>query len=330
MSGRFALYKALAQRARRVPLPNHVTYPVPDKPYVSPILRFIRHSFQQNRADTSPRLVLAALNSGYKFVELLDAAQTADSPAHKSIVDFLERRPPPKRPPPAMRGKVQRAAKQARKRLRKEQGITADDKKPRQPPVIIRRIIPGSEKRLPDGTATHIYDYVPGQGPRPLSELPGGVEHGRRFVPRLVSEVSGIPFLRMGKPQSPILSRALRFKIAKRQQRQMLASAMRVDLMAQAEDEDLWETNLAKALIDSGEPDAKQFAKETAKEPTFRSAVMHGYKYLNGLLNLETADMLLRSKAYLRIVDRERELAAKEEIERQARRKQKEKEEASK
>ncbi|CAK7231517.1 hypothetical protein SBRCBS47491_007956 [Sporothrix bragantina] len=324
-----ALYKALVQRAQHVPLPEHVTYRVPDKQYIHPIQRFIRHSFQQNRGDTSPRLIMAALNVGYKFMELLDAAKTADSPAHKSIVETLERRPPPKRPPPPLRTREERAAKRAKKKAMKEQGITTtrDDKR-RHPPVVTRRTIPGTEQLSPDGTVlTYLYDYVPTEPPRPLSELPGGVENGRRRVPRLVTESTGIPFLRLGKPQSPILSRALRFKIAKRRERILLASNLMKDDAPFADEEDMWEANLARGLIEAGGPDAKEFAESLAREPTYRSSVAAGAAHLNRLLNLETADMLLRSRAYLQIVDRERELAEKEEKERQTRKTMKAKEE---
>ncbi|CAK7211057.1 hypothetical protein SCUCBS95973_001000 [Sporothrix curviconia] len=315
-----ALYRALAQRAQRVPLPDHVTCRIPDKQYVHPIQRFIRHAFQQNRGDTSPRLVLAALNAGYKFMELLEAAQTAGSPAHKSVVDVLERRPPPKRPPPPLRSRAERAEKQARKKALKEKGLpTARDDKRRHPPIITRRILPGTEQLSPDGTVlTHLYDYVPTEGPRPLSELPGGVENGRRRVPRLVAEATGIPFLRLGKPQSPLLSRALRFKIAKRRERSLLASQLIKDDTLIAEEEDLWEASLARGLTEAGGSGAKEFAESVAREPTYRSGVLAGAAHLNRLLNLEMADMLLRSRAYLQIVDRERELAEKEEKERQA------------
>ncbi|CAK7242768.1 MAG: E2 ubiquitin-conjugating protein mms2 [Sporothrix thermara] len=303
---------------------------MPGKQYISPIQRFIRHAFQQNRGDTSPRLVLAALNAGYKFLDLLDAAKIAGSPSHKSVVEALERRPPPKRPPPPLRTRDERAAKRAKKKAMKEQGISAADKqeKRRHPPIITRRVIPGTEQLSPDGTViTHLYDYVPTEGPRPLSELPGGVENGRRRVPRLVTEATGIPFLRLGKPQSPILSRALRFKIAKRRERTLLASNLMKDDAAFAEEEDIWEFNLARALTEAGGPGAKEFAESVAREPTYRSSVVAGAAHLNRLLNLETADMLLRSRAYLQIVDRERDLAEKEEKERQARKQAQAKEE---
>ncbi|CAK7564822.1 MAG: hypothetical protein SEPTF4163_002724 [Sporothrix epigloea] len=317
-----ALYRALVQRARRVPLPIHVTYQVPDKQYVHPIQRFVRHAFQQNRGDTSPRLILAALDAGYKFIELFEAAQTLSSPANRSIIEVLERRPPPRRLPPPLRSRAERAEKRARKKAIKEQGalMTREDKR-RHPPVITRRFIPGTEQLSPDSTVlTHLYDYVPTEGSRPLSELPGGIENGRRRVPRLVTEATGIPFLRLGKPQSPILSRALRFKIAKRRERTLLASKLIKDDAPFADEEDMWEANLARGLVEAGGPGAKEFAANLSREPTYRSAVIAGAAHINRLLNLETADMLLRSRAYLQIVDRERDLAEKEEKERQARR----------
>ncbi|CAK7264585.1 hypothetical protein SEPCBS119000_001072 [Sporothrix epigloea] len=312
---------ALVRRAESVPLPSHVTYRVPEKHCVHPIRQFVRHAFQQNRGDTSPRLILAALHAGYNFIELLEAAKTAGSPAHLSIVEVLERRPPPRRPPPPMRSQANRAKRKAMKKAIKENGMTAPkENKRRRPPIITRRIIPGSEQLSPDGTVlTHLYDYVPTEGSRPLSELPGGIENGRRRIPRLVTEATGIPFLRLGKPQSPNLSRALRFKIAKRRERTLLASTLIKDDAPFADEEDVWEANLARGVAEAGEPGAKDFAEAVAREPTYRSAVISGAAHLNRLLNLETADMLLRSRAYLQIVDRERDLAEREEEERHAR-----------
>ncbi|ERS96189.1 hypothetical protein HMPREF1624_07097 [Sporothrix schenckii ATCC 58251] len=328
----FALYKALVKRARLVPLPDHVAYRTPDKPYVHPIHRFVRHSFQQNRADTSPRLVFVALNAGYKFIQLLDAARTPESPAHKSIVSYLERRAPPTRPPKALRGKLERLEKERAKKERKaarEAGLdttgdTDEFGRPRHPPVIVRRLVPNTEKVSHDGIRTQLYEYVPGAPSRPLSDIPGGV----RPVPKFVTEATGIPFLRFGKPQPPILSRAIRLKGKKRRRRAQIASALIRDEMPFAGQEDTWEANLIRATMEeaaarkaAGEPKseaAATFLQDVAEEPTYRSSIAVSIAYLNAQLNVETADMLARARGLLGIVDRERALAEKEEKQRQA------------
>lgn len=307
-----------------MPLPDHVAYHTPDAPYVHPIHRFVRHSFQQNRADTSPRLVLAALNAGYKFIELLDAARTPDSPAHKSIVTFLEQRGPPKQPPKRLRAKAKRLEKERAKKARKaaREAGTADadgasGAETGRPPVIVRRIIPGSEKLSPEGVLTHLYEYVPGSPPRPLADIPGGI----RRVPKFVAEASGIPFLRMGKPQSPILSRAIRLKGQKRRHRAQVASVLLREEINFVAQEDAWEANLVRALKEGPSNAATTaFLRDAAREPTYRNAVATAISYLNAQLNVETADLLARARGFLQIVDRERELAEKEEKERQTRR----------
>lgn len=327
----FALYKALVKRARAVPLPDHVAYRPADPaaPYVHPIHRFVRHQFQQNRADTSHRLVVAALNVGYKFVELLDAARMPDSPSHKQIVSYLEKRGPPKKPPKPLRAKAKRLEKERKKQERRTMraaGIPVEGER-QHPPVIVRRPIPGSERVSHDGILTHIYEYVPGSPPRPLSEIPGGV----RRVPVLTADATGIPFLRMGKPQSPILSRAIRLKSKKRRNRAQVASVLMRDELPFASQEDTWDHNLVRAIQESEEANPGSLSESTeallddiASEPSYRSSVAVAIATLNSQLNVETADMLARAKAYLQIVDRERDLAEQEEKERQAKKQQEE------
>ncbi|KAL1895395.1 hypothetical protein Sste5346_005200 [Sporothrix stenoceras] len=319
----FALYKALIQRARQVTLPEHVAYREPDKPYVHPIHRFVRHSFQQNKPETSPRLVFAALKAGYKFIKLLDAAKTPDSIAHKQVVSYLEKRRPPRMPPKNLRGQVEKREKQRAREARRatrEAGGFIPGETDRRPPLLVRQVVPGSETMSRDGILTHLYEYVPGNPPRPLEEIPGGV----RPVPVFTTESNGIPFLRMGKPQSPILSRALRIKGKKRRTRAQLASLLMRDELEFVGQEDIWENNLLKVAEEEAPRDAAAatFVREMSDEPTYRHSVAIAVAYINSQLNIETADMLARSRGMLKIIDRERTLAEQEAKEREAKQQQ--------
>ncbi len=171
----------------------------------------------------------------------------------------------------------------------------------------------------PPPVSTYFYEYVPTQGSRPLADLPR-----RRLVPRLITEASGIPFLRMGRPQPPVLSRLLRIKGQRRRARAELASRLSRTGMVLAAQEDAWEANLARGLAAAGErpgPEAAggQVSAASEKRETYRRSVAVGIAYLSNQLNVEMADMLARGKAYLQIVDRERALAQQEDREREAR-----------
>ena len=58
-----ALYRALLQQVPKISLPDDV---VSGAGAVNPIKHLIRKGFRRNRIDTSPRLVVPALQNGYK------------------------------------------------------------------------------------------------------------------------------------------------------------------------------------------------------------------------------------------------------------------------
>ncbi|EPE08738.1 ubiquitin-conjugating enzyme [Ophiostoma piceae UAMH 11346] len=310
-----ALYRALVKEGKRVPLPEHVNTCAADKPYVNPIQLFIRRSFRQNKRDTSPRLVTAALDAGHNMLRVLSDARIAGSKENSSVVAFLEKNKPPVH--------VTYRQWQKKKKIeneRRAQEATARGDAPRVP-LLTRRVVPGTEKKVKDGVGnfvtTYEYEYVPSKDPKPLSELPG-----RRRVPRLITEASGIPFLRLRKKQPLVLSKIIQHRRERRATRSGLVSELTREGLDFAAQEDLWEDNLARAVAESGQDPIKEPGDvadtkgNKNRSTTYRQSVALGIAYISAQLNVEVVDMLARSKAYLTIIDRERALAEKEDTER--------------
>ncbi|TPX14538.1 uncharacterized protein E0L32_005230 [Thyridium curvatum] len=282
----FALYRALLQQAPKVPLPGDL---VAQFGPVHPIKHLIRGSFRRNKNDTSQRLVAAALDNGYRCLDLLTRAANPSSSEHASILSFLHSRlasvlasrayfsdpanPPPKHPSTAPH--------------------------PARTPLLTKDPATGT--------------YSPTARPLPQEKLGGS---GRRKVPRLAATAAGHPFLRVRKPQSPALSRVLRDLGDKRQARITLALELDEEGRWLAETEDEWEARLGGAAEDgsAGGPAAKK------KKETYAASAVLGRQYLNGKLNGEKADMIARAAAMLRVVEAEAEAAAREKEERKARR----------
>ncbi|KAL2043642.1 hypothetical protein N7G274_003949 [Stereocaulon virgatum] len=84
----------------------------------------------------------------------------------------------------------------------------------------------------------------PYPGARKVLDRPYANISGRRHVPKLVN-ANRVPFLRFKKPQSPFLSRIIRDTIKTREARYLLAARLQ-DLLAHANDEDLWDWTLAE------------------------------------------------------------------------------------
>lgn len=312
----FALYKTLLRQAALVPLPDDLTpAAVPSERPVSPLTILIRNSFRQNRGDTSPRLVLGALENGYKFLDLLAQAQT--SPAtHASVVDFVRRR--------REAGLLTEEAAKPWRRVKprdKHRWTQPSAPHPDTVPLLTRRVVeaPGQPGRTPgqppgQPLAVQFYEYVPTVRPRPLAEL-SRTKDGRRRVPTLAADATGIPFLRLSRPQSPVLSRVLRQKGRKRRDRVQLLVNMQRDDVDFAKEEDHWEAEVERLLQATQATQATQAGagRDTNAPPTtYAEGVAEGIQYLYSKLNVEMADMLARSRAMLQIVEQEKALAEQE------------------
>lgn len=227
------------------------------------------------------------------------------SPAHTSVVAFLKK--------PMAAEIIRDSPKPLRTRSKNRKRTTLPSAPhPDTIPLLTRRPIPGSEGPTADGQFTYqLYEYVSTVRPRPLSELSCTID-GRRRVPRLATDATGLPFLRLGRPQSPVLSRVIRQKGRKRRDRMQLASELQRDELGFAAQEDLWEASVEQILREEGGEDDFGDLPAGRREPTYVQGVAAGINYLNSKLTIEMADMLARSQALLRIVDEEKALADKE------------------
>ncbi|KAI0423921.1 hypothetical protein F5Y09DRAFT_325956 [Xylaria sp. FL1042] len=222
-----ALYRALLRLAPQIPLPDDLA--TGWGPGKNPIAIHIRRAFRRNVADTSPRIVYPALTAGYRMLSVLhDAATSASSQHHASIVAFLQ------------------------SRLKERQRSLAN--RPPPPPSYNPKsatphpdTLPLLVKVSPPPTPSNPYPtpvYTTPHRPRPQAEL-GGT--GRRKIPRL--DLAGdIPFLRFTKPQPAVLSRVLRQKVTKRADRAQAIVSMQEDAAPDARLEDEWESEMARLM----------------------------------------------------------------------------------
>ncbi|KAJ9144109.1 hypothetical protein NKR23_g6212 [Pleurostoma richardsiae] len=288
----FALYRALLRQVPNIHLPDDIATGWGN---VNPIKYLIRAGFRRNRADTSPRLVTAALTSGYRLLGLLSSVRDTSSAGHRSVIAFLGER-----------------LVRYRRHLADHPRRTPAPLRPRAPPLLSR--LPVDEGARPV--------YVPLTRPLPLSEIRGGV----RKVPKL-AHTNGVPFLRLGKPQSPALGRALGRRKEEQQGWITLAQQLHESGRPDAAEEDRWEDIVQRQMRQDDETSVADsdagglVADERADASTkYTHAVQLSIDRLYEKLNEQREDMVARAAAMMRIVDAEQALAekeAKERLERQ-------------
>lgn len=227
----------------------------------------------------------AALRNGYRFLDLLAAAaRSATGPEHASVLRFLEAR-----------------------LANYKKNLAVHGPPPPPPPrttgphpdyVPLLRRLPGPGRA---------YEAV--ARPRPLAELSGGV----RRVPTLY-RANDVPFLRVRKPQSPVLHRVLADKFERRQARVTAHQRLMENGLPEADEEEAWDRLMGELALREG---VAWLEEEDAT--TYRDSTRLGFLYIRDKLEEEKDDMIARGMALQEIVDRERELAEKEEAERRAR-----------
>ncbi|KAI2629943.1 hypothetical protein GGR54DRAFT_587031 [Hypoxylon sp. NC1633] len=314
----FALYRALLQQATLIRLPDDLaTVRGP----INPIKHLIRRAFRRNRTDTSPRLIFPALKAGYRILALLKSAASSSPSSpnadHTSITTFLRARldernrslsaqalhPPHSRNPP--------------------QRDTAP--RPGTIPLLVK-VSPAPTPTNPNPKPK----YATPSRPRPQSEL-GGT--GRRKVPHL-DLASDFPFLRVGKPQPPLLNRVLTQKTRRRVARTGFVQTLAEEMIPNAELEDEWEKSMRTVLQRQGggghrdsvprggvmsveSREAMAITEELRAGNTFRNTVwIHGLAYVQDLLSREQEDLVARADAMRRLVEEETKLAKEEKVQR--------------
>lgn len=256
--------------------------------WINPIRFLIRAGFRRNKADTSPRLVTSALQSGYRFLTLLTSAHDASSPQHSEIVAFLRERQSKFPPPPPAGTKVDGEEKNKNNGARRRAAEAV--------PLLTLVSAPG-EKPVYKSTVR----------PRPLSELSGGV----RKVPVLEQASAGHSFLRIGKPQSHFLGSFLHRKTDARQRRITLAKELQDEYLTQARDEERWEAELVRLARAEGRR-LVGYGAEDGWADSYERTVVLGSEYVAEGLTRELEDTFARARAMLDIVEAERELAEAE------------------
>lgn len=280
----FALYRALLRQVPRIALPGDLTS---RSDWINPIKNLIQRGFRRNKADTSPRLVTSALQSGYRFLALLDRARDTSSASHTEVVSFLRERqkgfPPPRSPQ------------------------VASPPKPRPIPLLTKVSEPGEQPV-----------YKATMRPLPLSELSGDT----RKVP-VFEDAQGVPHLRLGKPESHSHANFLKHKSMRRQLRITTLQSMWEEQKGEALEEDVWESLLQELAVregvnisDEGDEDGTAKTGTSSTRPkmrqhdTYASAVKEfGVNYISAKLREEMADMQARATAMLDLRDEEERLA---------------------
>ncbi|KAL1958618.1 hypothetical protein VTO42DRAFT_4215 [Malbranchea cinnamomea] len=135
--------------------------------------------------------------------------------------------------------------------------------------------------------------------PEPILSRPRPHVSGIRHVPRLVN-ARGIPFLRIKKPQPEVLSRTIRGKLVTRWKRIERRQRLEEELVV-AQEEDMWDELTGQA-----------------ERATFESTVKASLDEVNELIIKSDIDNQKLAKKMWEIVLKERELAEKEQAEREA------------
>lgn len=173
--------------------------------------------------------------------------------------------------------------------------------------------------------------YKPTVRPLPLSEISGGT----RKVPRL-EDAQGVPFLRIGKPQSHAHANFLKHKGLRRQLRITAFQNIWEERRHEAAEEDMWESTLEELADREGVviPDVgdetgitrmrnnkdNKGPREVEVGPFEWTMREFGANYLSAQLRAEIVDMQARTTAMLDLRDEEQRLADMEKREKKERR----------
>lgn len=265
-----------------MPLPAELSTASPLGP-ANPIQTLIRNAFRRNKRDTSPRLVVSALKNGYRYLTLLSRAADPSTPEHASVLTFLREN-------------------ETRVLALKAKAADAAAKRISTAPIpdrtrLITKISGEGEPPV----------YAPTGPPRPLSSFPSGVRK-----PPTLCDTTGVPFLRMKKPQPRFLSRILLQKSRRRAKRIFNILEMEDSGMADAEAEDQWDT-MMEALGAAKEAGRR---RKGVQERTYKQTMWDAVVYMSDLTNRERIDMVARGQAMWKMVLAEQELALQEEKER--------------
>ncbi|EJT73790.1 hypothetical protein GGTG_07646 [Gaeumannomyces tritici R3-111a-1] len=346
----FALYKALLRQVPQVVLPSAQTR---GDGTVNPIKHLIRKGFRRNKSYISPRLVTSSLSNGYKFLDLLSAAREPDSPAHKTVLDFLTRyhedRIKRRRAAAAGAGvEMGDEPPSSRPRLNQPgERRSLSGGRVRGPSIPFLRRVPNPSYAEPDplgadddhysaalgAFAAAATNHVPAQvQPRFLYEHPTrpaapSTLAGVRGVPKLAATVNGFPFLRVRKPQSLRLGAAIHALESKRGERiSRMVEMDRGDGAAAARLEDEWEEMVQAQLVEQGIARRGRGGRGGGGGggggadglDTFAGSTRFGVRYMQAQLQAQRLDQLERVRLLWGVAKEERRLAEDEKLTRKS------------
>lgn len=232
----------------------------------------VRNRFKQARHDHSIRRLRLSFEAGYEAIDRLDAAVAGKQDDYDYVLDLLEMAPD----------------------------------KVKQAPVFAASGPIRQSIRKPDLLVLGKYEApaLPGRSlfarPLPLESL-----SGKRHIPRLFN-ASGIPVLRVGKPQPKQLSGFLNSRIKQRQARHDLRARLEGELGI-ANAEDAWESTMVQeyGISVSGMP-------VVSREPSWTAALTRARWAVNNALNDEKRKNKDMAEMMQGVVDRETDLAHSE------------------
>ncbi|KAI2636681.1 hypothetical protein GGS21DRAFT_40692 [Xylaria nigripes] len=258
----------------------------------NPIALHVRRAFQRNKTDTSPRIIYPALSAGYRMLEVLHAAATSPTSTHySSVISFLQSRleerkrsldnyvPPPPKP---------------------------DAPRPGTIPLLVN-VTPQPTRANPNPEI----EYAIPSRPRPQSELGGS---GQRRIPQM-DFAGDFPFLRLGKPQSKLLSRVIRQKLSRRIERGAKLQRFAREDLEDARLEDKWEGQVQVLQNLQAQREAMDFEANLTRAESYAHAVhQYGIEPTFAQLENERKDLVARADAMRRLIAQETVLAAEEKV----------------
>lgn len=166
----------------------------------------------------------------------------------------------------------------------------------------------------------------PWPGATPVLSRPHLKISGRRHIP-ILANANTFPFLRFKKPQSPFLSRVLRDKIKQKTKRFTTLLDLE-DALDEAKAEDVWDTHVARAttttrgrLPMTGSSKRVNSRKRSKAEPAWAAAIEYTMSYIKAQIGVTDEKKAALAEKMYDIIDKERELARKERLERRRLRK---------
>ncbi|KAJ6083998.1 Complex 1 LYR protein [Penicillium sp. IBT 16267x] len=241
--------------------------------------RFLaRQRFRRYKDLQSPSQIINALRAGYQALDLLNSASKGNRQDENQITTILAQ------------------AKSTKEKYSAMQKEISQSKPPSPPKPLSERQIQ-KQKSICHEKETWLRD----PNAESILSRPRTKVRGKRQVPVLVN-ARGVPFLRIKKPQPRNLSGVIRSKLEKRWHRIELRERLQVELLF-AKDEDAWD----------------HLTKTKAEDPTLWSASVKS-SLDDVCQKIKQTDQENRemSERMWQVVLDERELAAKEEKERQA------------